>query len=689
MQRSRRVMLITFALTVLLSLSAVLPVLAAPVAQVGIEDVGADTPAESAGLQDGDVILAVNGTYISGVDQLAGAILAAEPGDELTLNVLRGTEFLELTATLGERDGRAFLGIVPAQPDGDAPAPVPTEEETEEPAATPEAEEEEEPEPEATAEPAEEAEPEATPAAPEEAPDVVGALIGEVVPDSPADRAGIQAGDVITAVEDEPVNADNDLGALIGQYSPGDEVGITFADPATGDEMTIVVTLGENPSDPTRPFLGVRYMIPGAEMDVLPVAPEATPEAEEEAAPAATPEAEEEAEPEATPEAQEEAEPEATPDADAEVLPVPTDVTGALIGAVLTGGPADEAGIRPGDVVTAVEGEAVDAENDLAALVGQYAPGDEVGVTIFDPESGEEVTIVVVLGENPNDATVPFLGVRYIMIEAEDAIAGGDGGPDAEVEGAETPAAEEETDAIDNSGRRTPVRPPRTAPATPEQEGAAPEATPAPAEASEPEPAAEEATPEAEEDAEATPEPAEEGADADEAPEQLPEDAEGFGLLSGAVVGRVVEDGPAAAAGVRTGDVIVAIDGVAVDAENDLASLISAYAPGDEVEITLVDWRNGDEFSVVVTLGENPDVAGAPFLGVSYMPLDMQNMMPRHRGGRDGNDQGSDDGASPFFRHHGMDMDDFMERLGCDAENEEERPPFCHMFDDLPQGEGQ
>ncbi len=74
MQRSRRVMLITFALTVLLSLSAVLPVLAAPVAQVGIEDVGADTPAESAGLQDGDVILAVNGTYISGVDQLAGAI---------------------------------------------------------------------------------------------------------------------------------------------------------------------------------------------------------------------------------------------------------------------------------------------------------------------------------------------------------------------------------------------------------------------------------------------------------------------------------------------------------------------------------------------------------------------------------------------------------------------------------------
>ncbi|MEZ4582677.1 MAG: PDZ domain-containing protein [Caldilineaceae bacterium] len=34
------------------------------------------------------------------------------------------------------------------------------------------------------------------------------------------------------------------------------------------------------------------------------------------------------------------------------------------------------AGIRPGDVITAVEDEAINAENDLATVIGQYAPGD-------------------------------------------------------------------------------------------------------------------------------------------------------------------------------------------------------------------------------------------------------------------------------------------------------------------------
>ncbi|MEZ4609601.1 MAG: hypothetical protein R2838_04985 [Caldilineaceae bacterium] len=56
-----------------------------------------------------------------------------------------------------------------------------------------------------------------------------------------------------------------------------------------------------------------------------------------------------------------------------------------------------------------------------------------------------------------------------------------------------------------------------------------------------------------------------------------------------------------------------------------------------------MDWRSGDEFSVMVTLGENPDVAGAPFLGVSYMPLDMEQMMPRYRGDQD--DGGDNSGS--------------------------------------------
>ncbi|MCB0160403.1 MAG: PDZ domain-containing protein, partial [Caldilineaceae bacterium] len=216
-------------------------------------------------------------------------------------------------------------------------------------------------------------------------------------------------------------------------------------------------------------------------------------------------------------------------------------------------------------------------------------------------------------------------------------------------------------------------------------------ATPAPSQ-EEAAPAAPEATPEAGE--EAAPDMQDDGTTT---PDVMPH----FGMMSGAVVGRVVEDSPASDAGIRTGDVIVAVDGTTVDAENDLASLIGAHAPGDEVEITLVDWRSGDEFSVMVTLGENPDAAGAPFLGVSYMPLDMEQMMPRYRGGQDdsGDNGGSDNGDGtdampPFFHHRGMnhgdmDMQEFMQRLGCDAENADEMPPYCHMFDVLPQGEGE
>ncbi|MEZ4582676.1 MAG: PDZ domain-containing protein [Caldilineaceae bacterium] len=39
-----------------------------------------------------------------------------------------------------------------------------------------------------------------------------------------------------------------------------------------------------------------------------------------------------------------------------------------------------------------------------------------------------------------------------------------------------------------------------------------------------------------------------------------------------------MENGPASGAGIRTGDVIVAVDGTTVDAENDLASLIGTCA---------------------------------------------------------------------------------------------------------------
>ena len=64
MQRTLRTLLMTLALTLLMSVGAALPTLAAPAAEVGIEEVGPDTPAAAAGLESGDIILAVNGAYL-------------------------------------------------------------------------------------------------------------------------------------------------------------------------------------------------------------------------------------------------------------------------------------------------------------------------------------------------------------------------------------------------------------------------------------------------------------------------------------------------------------------------------------------------------------------------------------------------------------------------------------------------
>ncbi len=51
-----------------------------------------------------------------------------------------------------------------------------------------------------------------------------GAYVVDVVPESPADEAGIQKGDVILAINDVPVESTAQLQELIAQHSPGDEV---------------------------------------------------------------------------------------------------------------------------------------------------------------------------------------------------------------------------------------------------------------------------------------------------------------------------------------------------------------------------------------------------------------------------------------------------------------------------------
>lgn len=71
-----------------------------------------------------------------------------------------------------------------------------------------------------------------------------GAEITDITDESPADKAGLKEGDVITKVNDEKIADADDLYKAIGQYKPGDKVKVTYK--RDGKESTQTVELGEN-----------------------------------------------------------------------------------------------------------------------------------------------------------------------------------------------------------------------------------------------------------------------------------------------------------------------------------------------------------------------------------------------------------------------------------------------------------
>jgi membrane-associated protease RseP (regulator of RpoE activity) len=98
-----------------------------------------------------------------------------------------------------------------------------------------------------------------------------------------------------------------------------------------------------------------------------------------------------------------------------------------------------------------------------------------------------------------------------------------------------------------------------------------------------------------------------------------PEPFPGMPLSGGAIVTQVVEGGPAERAGIRGGDLILAVDDMPINEQNPLRRAISRRAPGDKVMIVL--WRQGRDRQVAVRLGEHPEQRDVPYLGVFYEML--------------------------------------------------------------------
>ncbi len=82
--------------------------------------------------------------------------------------------------------------------------------------------------------------------------------------------------------------------------------------------------------------------------------------------------------------------------------------------------------------------------------------------------------------------------------------------------------------------------------------------------------------------------------------------AEAIGLKEahGALVAAAERTGPAARAGIRRGDTILAVDGVTIKDARDLSRRIASFAPGTKVKLSV--WRDGKEREIAFEVGRQP-----------------------------------------------------------------------------------
>ncbi len=312
---------------------------------VVITNVMPDSPADEAGLRRGDVIVSVDETAIESAEQLVDVIGSYAPGDVVTIVVEWRGEERSYDVELGER-------------------PMTFEMETP---------------------------PEVMPGHPgvQAALNMLGVemrltddglVVESIDPDSPLADAGFQEGDIVTAINGTPVD-EVVGGRMLMELLRADT--LVFTVQRDGEEVEVTV---ENPMALFGDVLPPE-MAPGAPGEMMPwqngpMPPMARPT--QLGVSYRTLNAEIAAE---------------------EDLPVEQ---GAEVTEVFEDTPAAEAGLQVGDIITAVDGDAVDEEHTLRDRLYAYEEGDTVTLSVI--RDGEEIEIEVELGPKAPEMFGPMMG---------------------------------------------------------------------------------------------------------------------------------------------------------------------------------------------------------------------------------------------------------------------------------------
>jgi serine protease Do len=193
---------------------------------VVINDVAKMSPAEKAGLKPKDVVLTWNGKAVANSEELTGLVGNSNVGDNVKLSVNRGGKNVDLAIEVGERKEPAYsfhgdnpgsgsmrkymeafktvgigvsmqslsgkLGDYFGVPDGE------------------------------------------------------GALITEVMKDTPAEKAGLKVGDVVVQVDKEKVESPSDVSSIIRDKQKGDRVDLVVVRDKSEKTITLAVDEIEN-----------------------------------------------------------------------------------------------------------------------------------------------------------------------------------------------------------------------------------------------------------------------------------------------------------------------------------------------------------------------------------------------------------------------------------------------------------
>jgi serine protease Do len=188
-------------------------------------------------------------------------------------------------------------------------------------------------------------------------PDASGALLASVESGSPAAKAGLQPGDVIEAVNGQKIASPRDLAMTVATVTPGEAA--RFHVLRDGEARDLEVKVGEQPPEKTA---HARADEPASRSQLGVALAALTPDMRDQ-------------------------------------LSVPDGVNGAVVRAVRPGSPAEDAGLRPGDVIVGVGNQKIASPSDATKAIGAALGGKSHAVALRILRDGETAFVGVTLDD--------------------------------------------------------------------------------------------------------------------------------------------------------------------------------------------------------------------------------------------------------------------------------------------------